>query len=134
MTQAETASQSAFLDSDRVQGIPVYGEDRRRIGAIERLLIEKAGGQIAYALVLDSDSLRHVIPWRKLAYSTALNGHAAEISEAELRSAPNILLPEGVSRRVASKRSCSMISTVYRLRVCPRSSSVLTEFSQHQSN
>ena len=47
MTQAETASHTAFMDSDRVQGIPVYGEDRRRIGAIERLLIEKAGGQIA---------------------------------------------------------------------------------------
>ena len=43
----ETAS---LIASDKVEGTPVYGADGKRIGKIERLMIDKISGGVAYAV------------------------------------------------------------------------------------
>ena len=42
----ETAS---LIASDKVEGTPVYGADGKRVGKIERLMIDKSGW-VAYAV------------------------------------------------------------------------------------
>ena len=48
MTEQETSS---LIASDRVEGTAVYDADRKRIGKVERLVIDKASGCVAYAVL-----------------------------------------------------------------------------------
>lgn len=41
----------ALIASDKVDGTAVYGADGKRIGSIERILLEKRGGRVAYAVL-----------------------------------------------------------------------------------
>lgn len=64
-----------LVPSDRVEGAPVSGTDGKRIGSIERLMIDKQSGNIAYA-VLRSGGFFGVgeghtpVPWESLKYDT----------------------------------------------------------------
>ncbi len=40
-----------LVPSDRVEGAPVYGSDGTKIGTIERLMLDKRTGMVAYAVV-----------------------------------------------------------------------------------
>ncbi|MGB8486642.1 MAG: PRC-barrel domain-containing protein, partial [Xanthobacteraceae bacterium] len=81
MATDETAAQSkhsALVASDRVEGTAVYGPGNRRIGRIERLMIDKASGKIAYAVLTFGGFLgigedHYPLPWTKLRYDTALD-------------------------------------------------------------
>ena len=42
---------SALIASDRVEGTAVYGPNNHRIGRIERLMIDKLSGKVAYAVL-----------------------------------------------------------------------------------
>ena len=42
---SEKAKSSALIGSDRVEGTAVYGTEGEKIGAVERVLIEKRSGQ-----------------------------------------------------------------------------------------
>src|SRR5215475_10212444 len=44
----ETAS---LIGSDKVEGTPVYDAKGERIGSIERVMIDKKSGQVAYAVL-----------------------------------------------------------------------------------
>ena len=41
----------ALVPSDRVEAAAVYGRDDQKIGTIERLMLEKKAGTVAYAVV-----------------------------------------------------------------------------------
>jgi len=96
MATEETAAQpqhSALVASDRVEGTAVYGPGNRRIGRIERLMIDKVSGQVAYAVLTFGGFLgigedHYPLPWAKLHYDTALDGYKVDISEQQLRGAP----------------------------------------------
>lgn len=96
MATEETAAQpqhSALVASDRVEGTAVYGPGNRRIGRIERLMIDKVSGQVAYAVLTFGGFLgigedHYPLPWAKLRYDTALDGYKVDISEQQLRDAP----------------------------------------------
>jgi hypothetical protein len=83
-----------FVESDRVEGAPVYGANDGYIGTIKRLIIEKVSGRIVYAVVaiggfLGLSEETHTVPWGKLAYDTKLGGYRTDITESELREAPD---------------------------------------------
>jgi hypothetical protein len=83
-----------FIDSNRVEGAPVYGENDGYIGTIKRLTIEKVSGRIVYAVVAIGGFLglgeeTHTVPWGKLSYDTKLGGYRTDITESELRDAPD---------------------------------------------
>jgi PRC-barrel domain protein len=46
--QRETTS---LIGSDKVEGTAVYGPDREKIGSIERVMIDKISGKVAYAVL-----------------------------------------------------------------------------------
>jgi hypothetical protein len=40
-----------LIGSDKVEGTAVYGADSQRIGSIERVMINKVTGKVAYAVL-----------------------------------------------------------------------------------
>lgn len=60
-----------LIESDRVEGTAVYDPNGNHIGSIKRLMIEKIGGKVAYAVMsfggfLGMGEEEHTIPWNKL--------------------------------------------------------------------
>lgn len=47
-TSRETVS---LIGSDKVDGTAVYGADERKIGSVQRIMIDKISGKVAYAVV-----------------------------------------------------------------------------------
>jgi hypothetical protein len=90
----DTSSSRPFVESDRVEGAAVYGANDGYIGTIKRLIIEKVSGRIVYAVVAIGGFLglaeeTHTVPWGKLAYDKKLGGYRTDITESELREAPD---------------------------------------------
>ena len=57
-----------LVPSDRIEAASVYGRDDKKIGTIERLMLEKKSGTVAYAVVryggLLKGAVRHYpVPW-----------------------------------------------------------------------
>lgn len=40
-----------LIGSDKVEGTAVYGSDERKIGSIERVMIDKKSGRVSYAVL-----------------------------------------------------------------------------------
>jgi hypothetical protein len=82
-----------LVESDRVEGTPVYDPQGNNIGSIKRIMIDKISGQVAYAVLsfggfLGMGTQEHSIPWNKLTYDTNLDGFRTDITEQQLRGAP----------------------------------------------
>jgi sporulation protein YlmC with PRC-barrel domain len=65
---------SSLITSDRVEGMPVYDARGKRIGKVERLMIDKLTGRIAYAILSFGGFLgigedHYPIPWSMLTYN-----------------------------------------------------------------
>jgi hypothetical protein len=48
MAERETGN---LIGSDKVEGTAVYGADQQKIGSIERVMIDKVSGKVAYAVL-----------------------------------------------------------------------------------
>jgi hypothetical protein len=86
----ETAS---LIGSDKVEGTAVYGPDDRKIGTVQRVMIDKISGKVAYAVVsfggfLGMGEDYYPMPWTKLDYDTSLGGYRVDITEDQLKGAP----------------------------------------------
>ena len=83
----------SLIGSDKVEGTAVYGADDNKIGTVQRVMIDKVSGQIAYAVVsfggfLGMGEEYYPMPWSKLDYDTDLGGYRADVTEDQLRGAP----------------------------------------------
>jgi hypothetical protein len=86
----ETAS---LIGSDKVEGTAVYGPDDRKIGTVQRVMLDKISGKVAYAVVsfggfLGMGEDYYPMPWAKLDYDTSLGGYRVDITEQQLKGAP----------------------------------------------
>jgi hypothetical protein len=86
----ETAS---LIGSDKVEGTAVYGPDDRKIGTVQRVMLDKISGKVAYAVVsfggfLGMGEDYYPMPWAKLDYDTSLGGYRVDITEERLKGAP----------------------------------------------
>jgi hypothetical protein len=86
----ETAS---LIGSDKVEGTAVYGADNRKIGTLQRVMIDKMSGKVAYAVVsfggfLGMGEDYYPLPWTNLKYDTSLGGYRVGITEDQLKGAP----------------------------------------------
>lgn len=91
---AHTKLTHDLIESDRVEGTNVYRSDGTKIGSVERLMIDKYSGQVAYAVMSFGGFLglghdHYPVPWAKLDYNPKLQGYEVNISEAELKNAPH---------------------------------------------
>ena len=82
-----------LIGSDKVEGTAVYGADDRKIGSIERVMIDKISGRVSYAVLgfggfmgLGND--HYPLPWQSLKYDTRIGGYRTGVTENQLRGAP----------------------------------------------
>ncbi len=79
-----------LVPSDRVEGASVYGRGGEWIGTIERLMLDKQTGMVAYAVVkcgsLLGERHHYPIPWSSLKFDTARKAYEASATLDELRS------------------------------------------------
>jgi hypothetical protein len=84
---------SSLIGSDKVEGTAVYGADDERIGTVQRVMIDKVSGKVAYAVVSFGGFLGigedyYPMPWPQLKFDTALGGYCLRVTEDQLRGAP----------------------------------------------
>jgi sporulation protein YlmC with PRC-barrel domain len=84
---------SNLIGSDKVEGTTVYGADRKEIGSVERVMIDKRSGQVKYAVLSFGGFLGigddyYPLPWQSLTYDESLGGYVTNITEERLKTAP----------------------------------------------
>ncbi len=82
-----------LIGSDKVEGTDVYGAGDEKIGSIERVMIDKMTGKVAYAVLAFGGFLgmghdHFPVPWAQLDYDTNLGGYRTNISKEQLDGAP----------------------------------------------
>jgi hypothetical protein len=85
-----------MVPSDRVETATVFGRDCKRIGTIERLMLDKKSGVVAYAVVKCGGFVKgeihyYPLPWQSLTYDLARKAYRTEQTLDELRSGPSEL-------------------------------------------
>lgn len=90
---AEQREAGNLIGSDKVEGTNVYGAGDDKVGSIERLMIDKTSGKVAYAVMAFGGFLgmghdHYPVPWGSLKYDTGLGGYRTNISKEQLDGAP----------------------------------------------
>ena len=94
LTPAQLATKKhTLVASDRVEGTEVRRANGDKIGNIERLMIDKVSGKVAYAVMSFGGFLgighKHLpVPWEKLAYSTKQDAYELDVPDEMLKNAP----------------------------------------------
>ncbi len=82
-----------LIGSDKVDGTAVYGADGNKIGSIQRVMIDKLSGKVAYAVLsfggfLGMGEDYYPVPWSTLKYDTNLGGYRVNLTASPLEKAP----------------------------------------------
>ena len=90
LDKRETAN---LIGSDKVEGTPVYRSNGERVGKIERIMIDKLTGKVAYAVMSFGGFMGigedyYPLPWPLLTYTPRLDGYEVNIGEQQLKGAP----------------------------------------------
>lgn len=83
-----------LIASDRVEGTPVHRSNGQKIGTVQRLMIDKVNGTVAYAVLSFGGFLgmgrKHLpLPWARLKYDLAQQAYLADVTDEELSHAPD---------------------------------------------
>lgn len=84
-----------LIASDRIEGTAVRRSNGEKIGKIERLMIDKTSGTIAYA-VLSFGGLfgmghsHYPLPWAILKYNPALDAYECDVTEDQLSGSKKV--------------------------------------------
>ena len=92
-TDTSTRQSHSLIASDRVEGTPVRRSDGGKIGTIERLMIDKLSGNVAYAVLsfggfLGMGTDHYPLPWSMLKYDEKRGGYRVNITREQLQNAP----------------------------------------------
>lgn len=92
-TALGTKETAALIGSDKVEGTAVYGADSKKIGSLERVMIDKVSGKVAYAVLsfggfLGMGEDYYPVPWSTLKYDTNLGGYRTNVTKEMLDKAP----------------------------------------------
>jgi len=84
---------SWLIGSDKVEGTKVYRSNGDTVGEIERVMIDKRSGKVAYAVMSFGGFLGigedyYPLPWSLLTYNERLGGYEVNVSEQQLKGAP----------------------------------------------
>ena len=100
--QTQTQTQAVFtmpvkphrlIASDRVERTPVRRSDGTKVGTVERLMIDKVSGKVAYAVLSFGGfmgvGVKHIpIPWDRMTYNASLDAYEINLSDEELSHTP----------------------------------------------
>jgi hypothetical protein len=100
-TAKKPIGRNPLIASDRVQGASVRRPDGEKIGKIERLMLDKISGKVAYVVMsfgglLGVGERYYTLPWAKLDYDEKLMAYVLDVTKSQLQSAP-VLNSEGES-------------------------------------
>ena len=84
---------TSLIGSDKVEGTAVYGADQKKIGKLERVMIDKISGKVAYAVLsfggfLGMGEDYDPVPWATLKYDQNLGGYLVNLTRDKLDKAP----------------------------------------------
>ncbi len=82
-----------LISSENVEGTAVYDPSGNKIGEIDHLMIDKVSGSIRYAIMTFGGFLgigegEHPLPWKAFKYDTNLGGYVTNVTEQQLKNAP----------------------------------------------
>src|SRR5437870_6808174 len=88
-SESQKRQPHTLVASDRVEGTPGRRANGEKIGTIQRLMIDKLSGSVAYAVLSFGGFLgmaqKHApIPWARLKYDPTLGAYQLELSNEEL--------------------------------------------------
>ena len=83
----------SLIGSDKVEGTKVYRSNGEKAGEIERVMIDKRSGKVAYAVMSFGGFMGigedyYPLPWSLLTYNERLGGYEVNVSEQQLKGAP----------------------------------------------
>lgn len=83
----------SLIGSDKVEGTAVYRSNGDKVGTIERVMIDKINGKVAYAVMSFGGFMGigqdyYPLPWNLLTYNPQLEGYEINIGEEQLKRAP----------------------------------------------
>jgi PRC-barrel domain protein len=81
-----------LVPSDRVEHATVYGRDGTKLGTIERLMLEKVSGTVAYAVIKTGGLLgthhHYPVQWSALRYNPQRQAFETDVTLDDLRAGP----------------------------------------------
>lgn len=88
-----TTGEANLISASDVAGTAVYGADDSKVGSIDRVMLDKQSGKVAYAVmnfggILGIGGDERPVPWNTLDYDTRLGGFRTSITEQQLNDAP----------------------------------------------
>lgn len=96
MTESELRSAETIklIGSDKVEGTHVYNRQGDHLGQIERVMIDKYTGKVAYAVMsfggfLGMGEEHYPLPWEVLDYDTGMDGYVVDLDRSKLEGAPS---------------------------------------------
>ena len=83
-----------LIAASRVKGATVYNVALEKLGSVQDVMIDKATGRIAYAVLsfggfLGIGDRFYPLPWEKLTYNTEVGGYVVDIDRSTLEGAPS---------------------------------------------
>lgn len=83
-----------LIAADEVIGSDIFNPDGRKLGRIERIMIDKVSGKALYAIMsfggfLGIGSAYYPLPWAKLKYDERMGGYVVEVTAEMLARAPS---------------------------------------------
>jgi PRC-barrel domain len=89
----EDAMPHTLVPSDRVEHANVYGQDGAKLGTIERLMLDKTSGTVAYAVIKTGGLLashhHYPVRWDALRFDPARHAFVVELTLEDLRAGPS---------------------------------------------
>ncbi|KCZ88866.1 PRC-barrel domain-containing protein [Hyphomonas johnsonii] len=90
-----THAPNSLISSDRVEGTNVYNGEGEKLGSVDCVMLDKAKGNVAYAVMsfggfLGLGEKRHPLPWQTLNYDEGKEGYVVNMTKEELKSAPTL--------------------------------------------
>jgi sporulation protein YlmC with PRC-barrel domain len=83
-----------LIAAHKVQGANVYSTALEKLGTVEDIMIDKASGRIAYAILsfggfLGIGDRYYPLPWERFKYNRELGGYIVDIDRETLEGAPS---------------------------------------------
>ena len=93
MAGIATDETTRLIGSDKVEGTAVRRSNGDKVGSIERVMIDKRSGKVAYAVMsfggfLGIGDEYRALPWNVLKYNEDLDAYELNVTEDQLRGAP----------------------------------------------
>jgi hypothetical protein len=90
-----------LIAADKVEGTPVVDPTGEKLGSIERIMIDKPSGKVAYAVMsfggfLGIGDRHHALPWGALKYDTNLDGYVVNLDRQRLENAPTFARDDAI--------------------------------------